>query len=275
MDTAKCAMAALGTGNSDLMELLNHHEPYPNSVPGIFVPTTHGTASEVTMWGTVWDPSNEKKYSLSHPDLYPKVAILDPHLTVSLPLDISLTTSLDALSHSFEAIWNKHANDSSTAHAVKAIALILDYAVQLKKETGNLELREQLLTAAATAGLAFSATRTAAAHSISYPLTIHFGIPHGIAASISLIPLLRINRPAIEPALETLYRDVAVTGLDQLMEGIRAIPEGILKYRLRDWGIQRDQLGWLVPQCFSKGRMDNNIVDLTHDQVRGILEEIY
>ena len=275
MDTAKCTMAALGTGIAEVAALINYHDSYPHPVPGIFIPTTHGTASEVTMWGTIWDMANERKYSLSHLELYPQAAILDPNLTLSLPLDISLTTSLDALSHSFEAIWNKQANDHSTAFAIEAIGLILDFAVRLKNGINQLEVREQLLNAAATAGLAFSATRTAAAHSISYPLTIHFGIPHGIAASISLVPLLKISQSAIQPALDSLCSNLSVTGLDQLADAIRAIPEGILKFRLRDWGIQRDQLDWLVPQCFSKGRMENNIVDLSRDQVRDILEEVF
>ena len=275
MDTAKCVMAALGTGLDHVLALFDHDAPYPHPVPAIFIPTTHGTASEVTMWGTIWDMVNECKHSLSHPDLYPRFAILDPHLTLSLPLDISLTTSLDALSHSFEAIWNKNANDRSTAYAIAAIATILDFAVRLKDDPGQLDVREQLLNAATTAGLAFSATRTAAAHSISYPLTIHFGLPHGIAASIALVPLLKINQSAIQPALASLYSSLSLNGLDQLADTMGAIPEGILKFRLRDWGVQQDQLDWLIPQCFSKGRMDNNIIDLSHGQVRTILEEIY
>lgn len=275
MDTAKCVMAALGTGKDQLGELLEFGKPYPHRVAGIFIPTTHGTASEVTMWGTVWDLEKERKYSLSHPDLYPHVAILDPQLTLSLPMDTSLITTLDALSHSFEAIWNKHANQTSTAHALKAITLILTYAPRLKEHPADIKVRKLLLTAATTAGLAFSNTRTAAAHSISYPLTIHFGIPHGLAAAVSLPPLLDINAPAIQEALNALYRDLRLSGLEQLKASIREIPAGYLQYRLRDWGARHDQLDWLTGQCFTKGRMDNNIVDLTRDQVRNILEEIY
>ena len=275
MDTAKCMMAALGTGKTQVRELLDFSTPYPHRVPGIFIPTTHGTASEVTMWGTVWDLEGERKYSISHPDLYPDVAILDPHLALSLPLDISLATTLDALSHGFEAIWNRHANAVSTTYALKAIGLILANVVHLKEHPGDVEIRRRLLTAATTAGLAFSNTRTAAAHSISYPLTIHFDIPHGVAASISLPPLLEINAPAIQDALEVLYRDLHLSGRPQLEAQIRAIPEGHLPYRLRDWGVQHEQLEWLCGQCFAKGRIDNNIVTLTREQVRGILEEIY
>ena len=79
-------------------------------MPSIFIPTTHGSGSEVTMWGTVWNMKEKKKYSIAHLIFYPDYAILDGGLTLSLPIDISFSTTLDALSHSFEAIWNKNSN---------------------------------------------------------------------------------------------------------------------------------------------------------------------
>jgi alcohol dehydrogenase class IV len=275
MDTAKCVMAAFATGKHHLAELLNTDCPYKNHLSSIFIPTTHGTASEVTMWGTVWDMESKVKYSLSHTALYPTTAILDPNLTLSLPLNISLTTTLDALSHSFEAIWNKKRNATSTSFAIQAIVSILGSVSQLKEKPDNLEMRSNLLTASTTAGLAFSQTRTAAAHSISYPLTMYYSIPHGIAASISIIPLLTINGPLIQDALELLYRQSRLKGMTELQSKIRDIPASVLKYRLRDWGIPFDQLNSLATQCFTTGRMENNIVDLSVNQIQDILEEIY
>ncbi len=275
MDTAKCMLAALGTGKSRLPELLAHRSDFPHPVPGIFVPTTHGTASEVTMWGTIWDFGERRKHSLSHPELYPDAAILDPHLTLSLPLDVSLTATMDALSHSFEAIWNKHAHPRTTDHALQAITAILTHAPALKERPQDLEVRRALLMAATAAGLAFSNTRTAAAHAISYPLTLRFGLPHGIASSFALRPLLEINAPEIRPALDKLYDGLHLSGLADLQERIREVPAGQLAYRLRDWGVRRDMLDELTGQCFTRDRMDNNIVDLSHQQVRGILEEVF
>jgi alcohol dehydrogenase class IV len=275
MDTAKCVMATFATEKFQLAELLGTDHLYENHLPSIFIPTTHGTASEVTMWGTVWDMEAKVKYSLSHTALYPTIAILDPKLTLTLPLDISLTTTLDALSHSFEAIWNKKRNATSTSFAIQAIVSILGSVPQLKETPDKLEIRSNLLTASTTAGLAFSQTRTAAAHSISYPLTMYYNIPHGIAASISIIPLLTINGPLIKDALESLYSQTKLRGLAELQSQCREIPGSILNYRLRDWGIPFDQLNWLADQCFTTGRMENNIVDLSVNQIQDILEEIY
>lgn len=274
MDLAKIVVAHLRLEISDIYELIEYKGKFPQTIPSIFLPTTHGTASEVTMWGTVWNMKEKKKYSISHPDLYPNIAILDGNLTLSLPMDISITTVMDALSHSFESIWNKNANRTSTDFAISAICSILDNGKALKENPSSLEIRKNLLNASTVAGLAFSNTTTAAAHSMSYPLTIHYGIPHGVASSISLLPLLEINGEFIKEPLDRICNNNELT-YDELKQTIKAIPRGIIPYTLDEWGIHKNQLPKLAAESFTKGRMDNNIVDLTTDDVLGILNELY
>ena len=274
MDLAKVVVAHLSLGRSDIVELIESKEPFPQKTPAIFLPTTHGTASEVTMWGTIWDMKDKKKHSISHPSLYPKVAILDGNLTLSLPLNISITTVMDALSHSFEAIWNNNANPISTDYAIKAICSIINNIDGLKNSCYNIEVRNNLLYASTTAGLAFSNTTTAAAHSMSYPLTIHYGIPHGIASSISLLPLLEINENFIKEPLDRICNNLELT-FNELKQTIKAIPQGVIPYTLDEWNIPENQLTRLAAESFTKGRMDNNIVDLSENQVLTILNEIY
>jgi len=273
MDLAKVVMAFLSTGKTNIIDLLEFKGAYERSIPSIFLPTTHGTGSEVTMWGTVWDMRQKKKYSISHLDLYPNIAILDGNLTLSLPMDVSIMTTLDALSHSFESIWNKNANEKSTTYAIEAIISIIKNVDSLKQAPSDLNVRNNLIKASAIAGLAFSNTTTAAAHSISYPLTIRFGIPHGVASSFSLIPLLEINGKHIKKTLDKICHSLEVT-YDELIQKIKAIPEGIIPYTLSKWGIQEEDLSQLVEESFTKGRMDNNIVDLTKDRVFEILKII-
>ena len=273
MDLAKVVMAFLSTGKTNIVDLLEFKGAYERPISSIFLPTTHGTGSEVTMWGTVWDMKQKKKYSISHLDLYPNIAILDGNLTVSLPMDVSIITILDALSHSFESIWNKNANEKSTTYAIEAITSIIKNVDSLKQDPSDLNVRNNLIKASAIAGLAFSNTTTAAAHSISYPLTIRFGIPHGIASSLSLIPLLEINGEYIKGTLDKICGILNIT-IDELIQKIKAIPKGIIPYTLSEWGIQENDLPQLVEESFTKGRMDNNIVDLTQDDVLDILDSI-
>ncbi len=274
MDLAKVVIAYLSLGKTNIHELINYDNDYNRDIPSIFIPTTHGTASEVTMWGTIWNLTENKKYSISHPSLYPNIAILDGNLTLSLPLDISITTVMDALSHSLEAIWNKNANKISTDYAIKAICSILDNVSKLKETPNNLTVRKILLEASATSGLAFSNTKTAAAHSMSYPLTLHYGIPHGIASSISLLPLLKINQELIKGPLNRICNNLDLT-IDQLQNIIAAIPKNILPFNLKSWEVPKNQLPQLAKESFTKGRMDNNIVDLNINDVLMILNNIY
>ena len=263
MDTAKAVMASLGTGLINLKDLLDFKQPFPHRIPAIFIPTTHGTSSEVTMWATIWNRQDKKKYSLMHPELYPDIAILDGSLTLSLPPTISLSTTLDALSHSFEAIWNKNANPQSTQYAIQAIGMLLENVEGLKQDFGDIQIRRKLLKASNIAGLAFSNTKTAAAHSISYPLTSLYNIPHGIAASMPLLPLITINQNAIEDQLCQIRINLNLKNNSALKDLIAEIPGDLIKFNLRDWGIKLEQISELIDLSFTKGRMDNNIIDLT------------
>jgi len=275
MDLAKVAVAHVCLELTNIYDLISFNNNYPKSIPSIFLPTTHGTASEVTMWGTIWNMDEKKKYSISHPSLYPSIAILDGKLTLTLPLDISIITMMDALSHGFESIWNKNKNPISTNYAVEAISLILKNSEELKQNLLDLEVRNNLLIAANKAGLAFSNTKTAAAHSISYPLTAYFNIPHGIASSFALIPLLEINGPLISNDLDKILVNLGLGSVAELISMIKAIPNNNIKYNLRNWGLKESDLDFIAEQSFTKGRMDNNIVDLTKSDVRKILETIY
>ena len=97
-----------------------------------------------------------------------------------------MTTGLDALSHSLESLWNVNANPVSANYAVEAAREIIDALPRLLERLNDLDLRSRLARASLFAGLAFSNTKTALAHSISYEMTLRFGLPHGIACSFTL-----------------------------------------------------------------------------------------
>jgi len=161
-------------------------------IPIISIPTTAGTGSEVTPYSTIWNVQEKQKYSLNLPDLFSEAAIYDPVLTLTVPKDITIQTGLDALSHSLESIWNKNASPVTINYAVKSAKLIVNNLVNLTNDLDNLDLRDNMMMACMYAGLAFSNTQTAIAHAISYYVTAHKGIPHGLACSFTL-PMLIDN----------------------------------------------------------------------------------
>ena len=170
--------------NTKLLPNLSH-----TTKPIYAIPTTAGTSSELTKWATIWDNATLTKHSLSDEKLYPKAAFYDANLALSLPRETTIFTALDALSHACESIWNKNANPISTHFALNAIKIILCDLSPLSENLRSLPLRTSLMQASIYAGLAFSNTQTALAHALSYPLTMKFGTPHGLACSFSL-PLL-------------------------------------------------------------------------------------
>lgn len=162
-----------------------------SALPLIAVPTTAGTGSEVTPWATFWDKSAGIKYSLHHRELFTEAALVDPALTHSLPSGPALASGLDALSHALEAIWNRNANPVSDMLAVKAAASIFRCLPGLINNPHRVRFRSEMAKAALFAGLAFSNTQTALAHSISYPMTLRYGLAHGIACSFCLPLVMR------------------------------------------------------------------------------------
>ena len=207
--------------------------------------------------------------------LYPKYAILDHNLTKSLPIKLSLSTTMDALSHSLESIWNKHRTQKTIDYAINAITLIMNDACKISKQKMTVTSRKNLLYASTLAGLAFSNTKTAIAHSISYPLTIHYDIPHGIASSMTLIPLLIFSESKIKTELNQIYINSDIKNLDDFISKIISIYNENISYHLKDWGVKKEDLSDLVKKCYTKDRIENYIIDVSEQDILKILEAIY
>lgn len=191
IDSAKVLAAA--SGSFATVETLLSGGGAPEGwkpLPLIAIPTTAGTGSEVTCWATVWDREASLKRSLDHPRLYPEAAVIDPELMRSMPRAQTISTGLDALSHALESLWNRNANPLTATHAVAAARTILEVLPALVAAPDDPDLRSRMARAALSAGLAFSGTRTAIAHAISYSVTLRHGVTHGIACSFTLPMIL-------------------------------------------------------------------------------------
>ncbi len=189
IDAAKIFCALLSHPDTSLDDLLLVDEVV-NKVNLIAIPTTSGTGAEVTPFATVWQSDMAKKYSLY--GIQSNVAILDPSLTLSLPVDETLYSALDALSHALESLWNKNKTKESEVFAKQAISCICHSLQQVLAEPKDLVARSELQRAATLAGMAISITRTAIAHALSYPLTAGFAVPHGLACSFTLSAIIDV-----------------------------------------------------------------------------------
>lgn len=193
IDAAKVLSVLLANPHAGTLEgvfRLGHQSPWVKRLPLLIVPTTSGTGSEVTPFATVWDKRKCKKYSLAGSFVFPDVAFLDPSLTITLGYYETLYPALDAISHALESLWNKNKNIISETFAVKALKIANGALPKVLKTPEMLSSRIEMQVASTLSGLAISQTRTALAHSISYPLTARYDVPHGLACGFTLSRLI-------------------------------------------------------------------------------------
>jgi alcohol dehydrogenase len=238
LDLAKVLRCRPRDGDFDsLQAALRGQRPWPQlALADLWlVPTTAGTGSEVTRWATVWDTEALPpcKRSLDEAFGWAQRAFVDPSLTHSCPPAVSRDSAVDALAHALEALWNRHANPVSDSLAFSAARRILQGLPASLRDPGNADLRAEISLGALEAGLAFSQTRTALAHALSYALTLDQGIPHGMACAIWLPSAWRLavgHDARLDRLLGRLFDCEASEGADHLMAwlagiGIDARPE--------------------------------------------------
>jgi phosphonate metabolism-associated iron-containing alcohol dehydrogenase len=228
-------------------------------IPIISIPTSAGTGSEVTPYSTIWDMQEKRKYSLNLPDLFSEVAIYDPVLTLTVPKDITIRTGLDALSHSLESIWNKNATPVTINYAVKSAKLIVNNLVKLSNDLDNLDLRGNMMMACMYAGLAFSNTQTAIAHAISYYVTAHKSVPHGLACSFTL-PILIDNIVGkydfVDDSLIEIFGELSSNRLRNLFKELNISTE------FKDYDIDEKELNILKDSLQNNKRAKNSLVSI-------------
>lgn len=189
LDAAKVLSVTLRCGRTTpLHRTFREKAPadWPQGLPVIAAPTTAGTGAEATPFATVWDNVGHKKFSVAGPGVFPRTALLDPELPLSLPEEQTLYPGLDAISHALESLWNRNRTPVSEAYAARSLAISLAALPRVLAAPGDLDARARMQQASLLGGLAISQTRTAIAHSLSYPLTLRHGVPHGLACSFTL-----------------------------------------------------------------------------------------
>lgn len=241
------------------------------SLPVVCVPTTAGTGAEVTPFATVWDGERMLKASVAGPGMFPAAAVVDPDLTVSLPESETVSTGLDALSQGLEAWWNRNAGPVTDAFATRAARLALETLEPLVGDLGDRSLRAAMSEASLLAGLAISGTRTAAAHSISYPLTLRFGIPHGLACGFTLPVILQYNNDGGHPRLAALAEALGSSTVGDLVDRLRRLLRCLgVGPRIREHGFDPAVVRGLGPEMITPGRADNNLRAVDAEQAARI-----
>lgn len=164
--------------------------------PIVAIPTTAGTGSEVTCFSVITDTARHFKMSVHDHRVGPVLALLDSHITDTLPASIAAATGMDALTHAIEAYTCRVSNPISDGLALHAIRLISQHLRPAVQEPENREAREQMLVASLIAGMAFGNADVGSVHCISEAIGGMYDTPHGVGNAIFLPFVFGHNRDA-------------------------------------------------------------------------------
>ena len=283
IDTAK-GIAVMATNEGHILDYEGVGKVQHQPLPIIAVPTTAGTGSEVTASTIVTNKKTLFKAAIISPHIFPKLAILDPVLTLSCPRDITAATGMDALTHAIESYTSKTATPVSEALALQAMKLISQSLLKAYFVGTDIHSRNTMLTASMLAGFAFSQSRLGNVHAISQSFGGVFNIPHGIANATLLPFVLKFNLPAcpekMKDIAEALGQDVS--GLTAMEAGEKALQAVIdmnkalnIPDNIKDLGVKLERMPQLVEDSMRSGNVLVNPRLTTADDIQTIIENAY
>lgn len=258
IDAAKCANLVYTNGGRPLD--YGRQGPRDGSVtepllPLVAVPTTAGTASEVTSTSVIVDTQRGRKVSISHPRLVPDLSILDAELTLSLPPDLTAYTGMDALTHLIEAYVSTAGFAPADGIALSGLNLLARALPAVLRDGSDVAAREDMLVASMMGGLAFNHNRLGLVHAMAHQLSSVCGLHHGLANAILLPRVMAFNLPAnpgkFSAIAQALGADCSRLPVEAAgKEAIRAVEDlakaaGIPR-SLGEVGVSRDQVPAMV-----------------------------
>ena len=274
IDLAKVLSLALAVDDFEVRRMLDPGHPWISTrpIPMVAVPTTAGTGSEVTPFATLWDSDKRRKLSVETPYLHPTAAVIDPDLATTLPWEVTLSTGLDAFCQCVEAILNRRATPETDDLAIRGIGLVPPALRSIA--TGSTPAsRRDMAEAALLSGLAISRTRTGLAHSMSYPITAHLGLAHGLACAMNLPAVVAFNAEREPAAVRPIAAALAGTEADDATAAILRLYADLgVADLIREHVPSIKRVRPLTAEMVTPGRADNNLRPVEPGDIDRILD---
>ena len=192
LDVAK-GSAVLANNEGSILDYVGVDLIPKPGLPLVLIPTTAGTGAEVTKNAIFTDVKAQLKKGIVSEYLLPRVAIVDPKLTVSVPAKITAATGMDALTHAIESYTSPKATIQTDLYALEAIKLISGNLRRVVSDGSDLEAREKMAAGSMFAGISLANAGVGAVHALAYPLGGQFGISHGLANALLLPYVMEFN----------------------------------------------------------------------------------
>ncbi|MEY8001105.1 iron-containing alcohol dehydrogenase [Clostridium sp. Mt-5] len=250
----------------------------------IAIPSTSGTATEVTSFAVITDYKTQIKYPMADFNLTPDVAIIDPALAQTMPKKLVAYTGMDALTHAIEAYVASLRSDFSDPLALHAIKMIDKYLFESYK--GNTEARGHMHIAQCLAGMAFSNALLGITHSMAHKTGAIFHIPHGCANAIFLPYVIDFNKGACPERYAEIARSLKLPGnsddelIDSLTDMIKKMNKSMnIPLTLKDYGISessfKENLDRISHNAMGDACTGANPAKITEEEMKKLFQYIY
>jgi len=287
IDTAKAVNILISENDTDLSKYMGADRLKSPQKPLVVVPTTSGTGSELTSVAVISDTEKNVKMPFTSGLLLPKVAVLDPRMTLGLPPKITAAVGMDAMTHAVESFSCLQKNPFSDAYAVAAIRLIRDNLITVVKESKNVDARFAMANASAMAGAAFSNSMVGAVHAIGHACGAVAHVHHGNVMAILLPWVMRFNSDKVghlyagllpfldkdfnpEHSTEQKAEKVIdiIVQLNADLNQLTGMPDN-----LSSLGVEKEQLPEIADKAMNDGAMIPNPKELSRNDVLDILNK--
>ncbi len=288
IDTGK-ALAALTSNEGsliDYLEVIGKGKPLVNhSLPYIAIPTTSGTGSEVTRNAVIVDDSHGVKVSLRSPLMIPKVAIIDPTLTLGVPPEITASTGMDALAQVMEPLITKKSNPMVDAICYHAVSIAKKALEKAYKNPSDLGAREAMSLVSLFGGLALANSGLGAVHGFAAAIGgMYPSIGHGQICAAILPAAMQVNCEAVEGKLEYLWVSQKIEKMSSLFAygkkvgldvKIRDLAKKLNLPGLYDLGVERSNENVIIEKARNSSSMKGNPIPLSDNELAKILALSY
>ena len=281
MDSAK-AINILLTNKGKIADYEGINKVAIPTLPLIMIPTTSGTASEVTSVSVVTDTKRHKKMVIAGQFVGGNIALCDPSLTMKLPKGITASTGMDALTHAIEAYVSKWASPVTDAMALKSIKLIMESLEEAVLKSSKIS-REKMMLGSVTAGMAFNSALLGLVHSLAHPLSAHYDTPHGVANAIFLPYIVEYNIETFGDKLKPLAESMGIeiggldkkTLADSVVNKLIDLSEAINIPKLKSLIIPKEDFKMLAEEAMLEMSTMTNPKETNVDDLIMIIEKAY
>lgn len=285
MDTAKAVgIIVANPAFGDVVSLEGMAPTANRSVPVFALPTTAGTAAEVTINYVITDEANTKKMVCVDPKDIPAVAIIDAELMAAMPRGLTAATGMDALTHAIEGYITKGAWTLTDMFELKAVELIARWLPAAVENGADTEAREGMAVAQYIAGMGFSNVGLGLVHGMAHPLGAFYDIPHGVANALLLPYVMQYNMESSLVKFSDVARAMGVdtAGMDTrqaaqaAVDAVRALAVRVdIPQRLSSLGVREEDLPRLAASALADVCTPGNPRDTSAEEILALYREAF